>query len=136
MGISEANRSNQKCESCVSTSPLRGMPNIPPDYREYIAAADLASVQTLAQSCVDAINGVGHSTYVRKPGFDFYNAPISGASHDYAYSRHIVNPAKGKILGFIVEWGDKPQPVWPDMQKVITDVTSGLVGFCLSAAAT
>jgi hypothetical protein len=64
--------------------------------------------------------------------------PTAGASDDYAYSRHIVDRAKGKIIAFTIEWGRSHastpfHPPYPEMRKVMRDVTAGLIELCLRA---
>jgi hypothetical protein len=49
------------------------------------------------------------------------------------YARHFVDPSKGKIYGYTVEWGQEFQPLWPEMALIVEEVTAGLIGFCLAA---
>lgn len=103
-------------------------------YREFIPSADLSIVVALANRIHDAIQAVRGSNYETKQSFDLY--ATSGAGDDYAYSRNFVNPAKGKVYAFTIEWGANKygfQPPWNEMEKIISDITSGLVEFCLEA---
>ena len=66
--------------------------------------------------------------------------PTSGCCTDYAFSRHIVDPSKGKIHSFTIEWGPNTgndqlsfMPLWPDMEEIIKEVDAGLIGMILSA---
>jgi len=100
-------------------------------YKEFIPSGDLAIAQALAQRFRDTLQPVRGESYAAMSSFGLY--PVSGASDDYAYSRHFVDPSKGKILGFTIEWGDEFRPPWAEMQEVIKDVSAGLIGFCLDA---
>ena len=102
-------------------------------YKEYIPADDSATVRALAQSFCDGLQAVRGKMYTAKSGYDLY--PTSGTSDDYAYARHIVDPAQSKIFGFTVEWGTEFQPPWAEMENIIRDVSAGLVEFCLAAHA-
>src|SRR5260370_3736235 len=59
--------------------------------------------------------------------------PRAGASDDYAYARHIVDPSKGKIYSYVIEWGTEFRPDWTEMAEIVKDVTAGLIAFCLEA---
>ncbi|MEU3353744.1 M14 family metallopeptidase [Streptomyces sp. NPDC037389] len=103
------------------------------EYREYIPKSDLDSATALARSFSEALHGVRGTKYTAKSGFDLY--PTCGTSDDYAFSRHITDQDKGKILSYTVEWGTEFQPPWAEMENVIKDVSAGLLQFCLGAAA-
>ena len=77
----------------------------------------------------DAIAAASGTAYDFEQSFSLY--PTSGASDDYAYSRHFVDGTKGKILSFTVECGTSFQPSWQEAEKVIIELCAGLVGFCL-----
>ena len=64
--------------------------------------------------------------------------PTAGSSDDYAYSRHWVNPKNGKIIAYTIEWGRSHastpfHPPYPEMRKVMREVSAGLLAVCLSA---
>lgn len=105
------------------------------DYREFLHQDDLAAMQKLAQRFVtdlmasrDAARG-SERAYTSGPAFQFN--PFSGTSHDYAFSRHLVDSSKSQVLSFYVEWGSFIHPDWDEMEKIIAEVTAGLIGFCL-----
>lgn len=100
-------------------------------YKEFIAADDLAVVQSLSGRFVSDLQAVRGKSYTSMPSYGLY--PTSGASDDYVYSRHLVDPSKSKVYGFVVEWGTEFQPPWAEMENIIKDVTAGLIGFCSSA---
>ena len=63
--------------------------------------------------------------------------PTAGASDDYAYSRHLLDRQKGKIIAFTVEWGRSRSstpfhPPYDEMRKVMREVTAGLLELCLN----
>jgi murein tripeptide amidase MpaA len=105
---------------------LRGSPD--DAYGEFIADGDLAVVQSLARTMKDAISLVAGDDYGVSPAFDLY--ATSGASDDYAFSRHLANPALPKILGFTMECGREFQPDETDRETVIKEVSAALVAFC------
>ena len=100
-------------------------------YKEFIPADDLAIAQSLAGRFVSDLQAVRGKAYTPMPSFGLY--PTSGASDDYVYSRHLVDPSKAKIYGYVVEWGSEFQPPWAEMEQIIKDVTAGLIGFCSAA---
>ena len=64
--------------------------------------------------------------------------PTAGSTDDYAYSRHFIDPSKAKIIAYTMEWGrtrvSTPfHPPYPEMRKVMREVTAGLLEFCVQA---
>jgi murein tripeptide amidase MpaA len=109
-------------------------------YAEYVAAGDLTAVQTAGNAVKAAIAGVRGESYnvaqsIFMPGWAT-PYPTSGASHDWVFSRHYADPARPRILSYLVEfnkdWGQF-FPTWTEMEKIILDVDAGLVRFCLDA---
>jgi murein tripeptide amidase MpaA len=107
----------------------RGRPG--DSYREYIPAEDVEALQELGTAMNDAISTTGGTAYGFEQSFSLY--ATSGASDDYAYSRHFADGAKGKILSFTVECGRSFQPPWQTAENVIREVCAGLIAFCLAA---
>jgi murein tripeptide amidase MpaA len=101
------------------------------DYGEYIPDGDLAQLIGLANAFTRSLAEVRGTYYVAKPGFSLY--ATSGTNDDYAYSRHLTDPANSKALSFTVEWGTEFQPPWAEMQEIIKDVSAGLIGLGLEA---
>ena len=102
-------------------------------YGEYLQAADRRSLERLARTMQAAIAASRGRTYRVQQSMNLY--PTAGTSDDYAYSRHLVDPARTKVLSFTIEWGseDKPTPFHPpydEMVDIIAEVTSGLLAFC------
>ena len=77
--------------------------SIPGSYAEYIDPRDRQRFSTVGTTIVDAIKQVRGRTYVSKPSLDLY--ATTGTFDDYAYSRHLANPALGKTYGFTFETG-------------------------------
>jgi len=64
--------------------------------------------------------------------------PTAGATDDYVYSRHFTDRRKGRALAFTIEWGRSRastpfHPPYPEMRKVMREVTAGLLELCLQA---
>jgi murein tripeptide amidase MpaA len=107
-------------------------------YLEHITAEDNYAVITLASRVRDAINAVRggryasmQSIYLNVGGAEWF--PTSGASDDYAFSRHLAVPGAPKVLAFTLEFGTEFFPPWSEMERIILDVNAGMVEFCLAA---
>jgi hypothetical protein len=81
--------------TCASLSP--------PGHQEYMTPRDRLRFQTVSQRIVNAIKAVRNRTYTPQPILALY--ATTGTSSDYAYSRHIANPALRKTYGFAFETG-------------------------------
>jgi murein tripeptide amidase MpaA len=75
-------------------------------YREYLPAADAKLAARMGKRMADAIRRVRGREYKVKQSVGLY--PTAGASDDYAYSRHLVDRGKGKIIAYTVE-GTEPR---------------------------
>ncbi|GFE52533.1 hypothetical protein So717_42860 [Roseobacter cerasinus] len=53
----------------------------------------------------------------------------SGASDDYAYSRHLQHENLGKILGFTMECGHEFQPDFETAIRVMEEVAAAILAF-------
>jgi murein tripeptide amidase MpaA len=102
-------------------------------YREYTRAADQTTAAGLARRMRNAIKAVRGTAYGVQQDFALY--PTAGTSDDYATSRHFVDPSKGRIYGFTIEWGQEFQPPYAEMQHIIQEVCAALLAFCLGALA-
>jgi murein tripeptide amidase MpaA len=107
-------------------------------YREYISPEDSFAVTSLARRVRDAINTVRtggyqaiQSIYLDVGGKEWF--PTSGASDDYAFSRHVAEPGGAKVLAFTLEFGKEFHPPWGEMEQIILDVNAGMLEFCLAA---
>jgi murein tripeptide amidase MpaA len=105
-------------------------------YREHIEASDERTAIDLARAMSRAIARVRGRKYRVQQAVGLY--PTGGAADDYAYSRHIQDRSKTKVLAFTIEWGRSRcptpfHPAYPEMRKVMREVTAGLLEFCLRA---
>jgi len=100
------------------------------EYGEYIPDSDLNYVKSLSKTFQDAVYKANNNKYKITQSFELYST--SGASDDYAYSRHLRDHSN-KIHGFTLEFGVNEssfQPQWNKMKEYIIEVSSGLVSFC------
>jgi murein tripeptide amidase MpaA len=124
-----------------------GQRGVPGGYAEYIPAADLTTAQGAAQRVVDAINAVHSGHYVSLQSVSLWGSPgavtypTSGASDDYAYSRHFADCIKGRVLAFTLEFGYAASdfrtsfhPPWADMQQIVLEIDAGMFELCAAAA--
>jgi carboxypeptidase T len=127
----------------------RGVPDSTPDndpakpdaakYREFIPATDLTEAIALGTTMHDAIQAAHGRRYSVKSAVGLY--PTSGTSDDWAYSRRFLDSARGKVLGYTIEWGPQRasipksfHPNYPDMVPIIEEITAALLAFCSSVA--
>ena len=101
-------------------------------YGEYISSDDAEIVETLGTRMNDAVRAVRNISYGVEQSYGLY--PTSGASDDYAFSRHFADPSKTKVYGFTIECGDNFQPTWSEAEEVIREVSAGLIAFCVGVA--
>jgi murein tripeptide amidase MpaA len=106
-------------------------------YREYLPAGDAKLATRMGKRMADAIRRVRGREYKVKQSVGLY--PTAGASDDYAYSRHLVDRRKGKIIAYTMEWGRSRastpfHPPYDEMRKVMCEVTAGLLELCVSVA--
>lgn len=106
-------------------------------YREYISAGDLSTHVALATRLRDGIQPVRGRSYLVTQIFSLY--PVSGSSTDYVWSRHLADPGKPRVEAFSIEvaGSDDPsvsgfQPLVPNKDEIVREVTSGLINFCLA----
>jgi murein tripeptide amidase MpaA len=105
-------------------------------YREHIPAADEREAVRLGRHMAAAIRLVRGRKYRVQQSVGLY--PTAASSDDYAYSRHMVDPKKGKIIAYTMEWGRSHastpfHPPYPEMRRVMREVTAGLIELCLRA---
>jgi carboxypeptidase T len=105
-------------------------------YREYFPPRDKQAALDVARRMAAAIKLVRGRQYQVKPSVGLY--PTAGATDDYSYSRHFVDSKKGKIIPLTVEWGRSHastpfHPPYPEMRKVMREVSAGLLAVCLGA---
>jgi murein tripeptide amidase MpaA len=96
---------------------------------EYISARDQDAVVQLADLIRTGVDDVAGSDYPVEQAMTLY--PTSGASDDYAFSRHAADPTKTKVFGWTVECGTSFQPPYAAAEGVIREMSSGLIRFGL-----
>jgi murein tripeptide amidase MpaA len=111
---------------------VRGRPN-DTAYGEYITAADLERCRGVSERMGNAVRAVRGDDYGVEQAYGLY--PTSGASDDYAFSRHLADAARGKVFGFTIECGHTFQPAWTEAEAVIREVSAALVTLCQEVAA-
>jgi len=115
------------------TNPAyNGLRGVPGDsaYKEYIPQADLDWLISTGGRARDAIAAVRGRVYTVKQSIGLY--PTSGTSDDYAYSRHFVDPGKRRVYAYTLETGLEFQPTYNEALNIISEVSAGLVEFCLA----
>ena len=105
-------------------------------YREHISAADQKEAVRMGRHMAAAIAKVRGRKYRVQQSVGLY--PTAASSDDYAYSRHLLDRKKGKIIAFTMEWGRSHaktpfHPPYVEMRKVMREVAAGLLEFCLKA---
>jgi carboxypeptidase T len=112
-----------------------------PDARRYGEYLDpthrqhLIEIGTRMRNAVDSVNG---RRYTLQQGAQLYGT--SGTSDDWAFARHIVDPARPVIYPYTIEFGrERPNdvaasfhPPYADMEKIIDEVVAGLLEMCLA----
>ncbi|KAI0869846.1 zinc carboxypeptidase [Hypoxylon argillaceum] len=109
-------------------------------YGEYISAADLSAVQTVGTRIGTAMStAAGRKHTVMQSAYLY---PTSGASDDYAFSRHIADPTKNKVYAYTIEFGFGNNaascPFYPtDAQYTsnLQETNAGFMDFILGAIA-
>lgn len=99
-------------------------------YREYMPQTDWDWFATTGNRVRDAIAAVRGRVYTVEQSILLY--PTSGDSKDYAYSRHFVDATKRKVFAYVLETGTEFQPPYSEALNIISEVSSGLVEFCLA----
>lgn len=107
-------------------------------YREYMPEADRREAVEMGRHMSAAMRQTRGRKYQVKQSVGLY--PTAGSSDDYAYSRHWIDPRKGKIIAFTIEWGRSHastpfHPPYPEMRKVMREVSAGLLALCVRALA-
>lgn len=105
-------------------------------YKEYIVPTDKNTAVNLANKMRDAIQAVRGRVYKVEQSMSLY--PTAGTSDDYAFARHLVDSKKAKVYSYTLEWGSASNPTpfhppYPEMQKIIQEITSALIAFCIAA---
>ncbi|MFJ1967251.1 M14 family metallopeptidase [Streptomyces sp. NPDC087903] len=108
---------------------VRGRPN--DGIGEFMPETDLKIAVELAERMNNAVRAVRHVDYGVEAAYGLY--ATSGTSDDYAYSRHVTNPATTKVFGYTIECGEDFQPVFSEAEEVMREVSAALLALALSA---
>jgi len=106
-------------------------------YKEYLPATDKTTAVSVATRMQKAIKNVRGRVYKVEQSMNLY--PTAGTSDDYAFSRHLADPNKAKVYSYTIEWGRATNPTpfhppYPEMAKIIQEITAALFAFCIAAA--
>ncbi len=77
--------------------------SIPGSYSEYMPPIDLQRFTTVARRIASDIQAVRGRQYTAESSLQLY--PTTGTQSDYAYARHLANPALERTYGFTFETG-------------------------------
>ncbi|KAJ1331486.1 carboxypeptidase T [Microdochium nivale] len=128
------NRDYDNARGLMPDSPQEGLV-----YGEYIPAQDWSEVVFAGMRTGNAMDGATGRHYEVTQAAYLY--PTSGASDDYAYSRHFADPSLNRINGFTVEFGfgndNASCPFYPTEEMYnlnILETNSGFMEFLLAAA--
>lgn len=104
-------------------------------YKEYAPAADVTNIKNVAAKTVAAMKAVGGRSYSSMQAVGLY--ATSGASDDYAYSRHFADTSKNKVHGFTMEFGYATNfyPTSSEFNQNILDTNAGFMDWALTAIA-
>lgn len=105
----------------------RGRPG--DEFGEYISGHDEGIGVALADRMRAGVHAVRGGDYPVEQAMTLY--PTSGASDDYAFSRHFADPARTLTYAWTVECGSSFQPPYAEAENVIREVSSGLLRFGL-----
>jgi carboxypeptidase T len=105
-------------------------------YREYMPAADQKEALQMGRHVAAAIRRVRGREYRVRQSVGLY--PTAGSCDDYAYSRHMLDRRKDRIIAYTMEWGRAHaatpfHPPYHEMRKVMREVAAGLLELCLRA---
>ncbi len=99
-------------------------------YNEYILPSDLDWYTQTGNRMRDAIAAVRGRVYTAMQSTGLY--PTTATSDDYAYSRNFVDGTKRKVFSYTVETGTEFQPPYAEGLNIISEVSAGLLEFCLA----
>ncbi|KAH7021416.1 zinc carboxypeptidase [Microdochium trichocladiopsis] len=99
-------------------------------YGEYVPAAEGTANAAAAQRLASGLTAGGGKTYGYYQASDLY--PTSGASDDYAYSRHFADPSKNLVHAYTVEFGFGSSgscPFYPSVANYNENIRATNAGF-------
>lgn len=99
-------------------------------YGEYTPTDEFNKNLAVAQRIASGLTSGGGRSYSAIPAADLY--PTSGASDDYAYSRHFANPSTNLVHGYTIEFGfgsGLSCPFYPTVSQFNTNIKAVGAGF-------
>ncbi|EHK25112.1 uncharacterized protein TRIVIDRAFT_84937 [Trichoderma virens Gv29-8] len=100
-------------------------------YGEYLPQADSDTKISVAKRVASAMTSGGGKSYTAFQSANLY--PTSGASDDYAYSRHFADPTKNLIHSYTVEFGFANNaascPFYPTVASFNSNLRATSAGF-------
>lgn len=113
-------------------------PGVGKAYGEYVPAAEATLNQGAAKRIGDGMSGAAGRTYVVQQSSALY--PTSGASDDYAYSRHFADPSLNLVHSYTIEFGFGNSaascPFYPSQSQYnsnLREIAGGFMELLLSA---
>ena len=108
-----------------------------PAYAEYLEPTVLSEITLIASRMAAAIKKATTAVYTPQPGWMLY--ATSGASDDYAFSRHIADPSKPLTVAYTIECGSNAEGgFFPDFStqypKIAKEVQAALLALLTYAA--
>ncbi|KAI1814863.1 zinc carboxypeptidase [Poronia punctata] len=140
---SDTDQSNHPYKNFLNSTydGVRGITSDSPDtkYGEYISETDLNNVKTAGTRMGDAMSAAAGREHVVMQSAYLY--ATSGASDDYAFSRHFADPSKNLVYAYTVEFGfgnDAAScPFYPSESQFLSNLqetNAGFMEFLLAAS--
>lgn len=102
-------------------------------YKEYIPNDTQAMLKDLADRMSIAFTKVRGTKYTVQQSVGLY--PTTGASDDYAFSRHFLDPKKDIIYPFCIEFGTTGFiPPYSEMTSIIEELCAAMTELCLAVS--
>jgi len=107
-------------------------------YGEYLDPAHRRHLIEMGERMRDAVETVNGRRYTVQQGAQLYGT--SGASDDWTFARHFLDPTGPVIYPYTIEFGrERPDdvaasfhPPYAEMERIIDEVVAGLLEMCLA----
>lgn len=134
---SDENQSEDPAQSFLNATydDVRGIledtPGVDGGYGEYTPKEELDANAGTAKRMSAAMTTAGGREYAYMQSADLY--PTSGATDDWAYSRHFADPALNLVHGYTVEFGFGNEESWcpfyPSVDQYNANIRATNAGF-------
>jgi murein tripeptide amidase MpaA len=101
-------------------------------YKEFMVAEDQRELAGMAEEMNAALRAVRGRDYTIQQSVGLY--PTSATSDDYAFSRHLMDPARGRVYAFTIEFGQQFVPPYGEMRSIMAEVSAALTELCRRVA--